>query len=235
VAAVSGLKAGGHQGLDRAADQLGMLVAEHLHQPQADQRERAAAVGQRHPVRERVDQLPCHSWGDGRRGPLRPGSRHRNHGGWRPGGGGRLQGRVDGDQAIQAVEGEHLPDDRRGDRQPQLRAADDGPLVAAGQGIRARVITGDRRGQVRDQRLGAPVDDRQQLLPDRPGIRHVNVLGKRDDRLPAGPLHWVDVGQHGRGPLARWAANAAITAARGVFDGWCIAAAPAVPSGSDCP
>ena len=90
--------------------------------------------------------------------------------------------------------------------------------VAAGQGIGARVITGDRRGQVRDQRLGAAVDDRQQFVADRPGIRHVNVLGQRDDRPAAGPLHRADVCKHGTGPLARQAARAASTAARGVVD-----------------
>ena len=168
VAAVSSLKAGGDQGLDRAAGQLAVRVAEHLLQPQVGQRERAATVGQRHPVLQRVDQLPRRCRGDGRRGPLWPGSRHRDHYRWRPGGRGGRQGRVDGDQAIQAAEGEHPVDDLRGDHQPQLRAADQSPLVGAGQGIGARVITGDRRGQVRDQRPGAAVDDRQQFLADRP-------------------------------------------------------------------
>ena len=55
LAAVTCLKVDGHQGLDPAADQLGVLVAEHLLQPQVGQRERATAVGQRHPVVQRVD------------------------------------------------------------------------------------------------------------------------------------------------------------------------------------
>jgi hypothetical protein len=42
-----------------------------------------------------------------------------------------LQGRVDGDQAVQAVDAEHAPDDLGGNHQPQLRAADDGPLKGA--------------------------------------------------------------------------------------------------------
>ena len=71
VMAVSGLQGGGHQGLDRAAGQLAGRVAEHLLQPQVGQRERAAAVGQRHPVLQRVDQLPRHCRGGARHRPLR--------------------------------------------------------------------------------------------------------------------------------------------------------------------
>jgi hypothetical protein len=51
-------------------------------------------------------------------------------------------------------------------------SAGSGPLMGAGQGIGARMITGDRRGHIRDQRMRAAVDDRHQLLADLPGIRH---------------------------------------------------------------
>ena len=52
-----------------------------------------------------------------RHGPVRPGVRRGNQCRWWPGGGGGLQGRVDGDQAIEAVETEYLPDGMRGDHQ----------------------------------------------------------------------------------------------------------------------
>jgi hypothetical protein len=48
---------GGHQQLGRAADQLAVLVAEHLLQPQVGQRERAVDVCQRYPP-----SMPASSW-----------------------------------------------------------------------------------------------------------------------------------------------------------------------------
>jgi hypothetical protein len=110
--------------------------------------------GQCHPVLEGVDQLPHHRRGDGctvlvrwrdlGRWPSGAAGRRVAVGSgpgtfgdqgeyrcWRPGGGGRFQGRVDGDQAVQAVDAEHAPDDLGGNHQPQLRAADDGPLKGA--------------------------------------------------------------------------------------------------------
>src|ERR1039457_1234717 len=57
---------------------------------------------------------------------------HRDLRCWRAGGDGRFQGGVDRDQAIESAEAEHAPDDRRGDPQPQLRAAGGGALVGTG-------------------------------------------------------------------------------------------------------
>jgi hypothetical protein len=51
------------------------------------------------------------------------------------------------------------------------------------------VIAGDRRGHVRDERLGALVDDRQQLLANLPGVGHVDVFRQHHLSLPPGPLH----------------------------------------------
>jgi len=65
--------------------------------------------------------------------------------------------------------------------------------VRAQHGIRASVIARDCRGHVRDQGGRAAVDNRQQLFADLAGVGQIDVLRKRDYRLPAGPLHWVDV------------------------------------------
>jgi hypothetical protein len=71
------------------------------------------------------------------------------------------------DQAIESVEGEYTLNGLRGDHQLQLRAGDEGTLAGTQHGIRARMIAGDRRGQVYDQLGGAAVDDRQQLSSQR--------------------------------------------------------------------
>ena len=55
VAAVGRLQVGWDQALDHLAEQVAVLVAEHLLQPSAGQRERAVAVCQRHPILEGVD------------------------------------------------------------------------------------------------------------------------------------------------------------------------------------
>jgi hypothetical protein len=56
---VGRLQVGWDQALDRLAKQLAVLVAEHLFQPSAGQRERAVAVAvavcQRYPILESVD------------------------------------------------------------------------------------------------------------------------------------------------------------------------------------
>jgi hypothetical protein len=52
---VGRLQVGWDQALDRLAKQLAVLVAEHLFQPSAGQRERAVAVCQRYPILESVD------------------------------------------------------------------------------------------------------------------------------------------------------------------------------------
>jgi hypothetical protein len=58
VAAGGRLQVDGEEDLDRLAEQLGVLVAEHLLQPRVGRCDRAVVVGQRHPVLEGVDQLP---------------------------------------------------------------------------------------------------------------------------------------------------------------------------------
>ena len=128
---------------------------------------------------------------------------HRDLRCWRAGGDGRFQGGVDRDQAIESAEAEHAPDDRRGDHQPQLRAADGGALVGTGHSICASVIARNCRGHVRDQRGGAAVDDQQQLFADPASIGHVDVLRKRHHRLRAHPLHRVSVVRHGSDLLLR--------------------------------
>ena len=204
MAAVRLLKGRWHEGFDRVAGQLAAVVAEHVLQPRADHRDRAVAVCQRHCVLQRVQQLFRR---DGRRpaavrrsswrlaGPPRPG-RQDGYGGRQPGGHGCLQRRVDGHQPVQAAEAEDPRDDLRGDHQPQLRAADLGPLPGADHRVRAGVVTGDGRGHVRDQRGRAAVDDRQQFLPDLPGIRCPDVLRKRHHRQLVGPLHRVSILNH---------------------------------------
>ena len=71
-----------------------------------------------------------------------------------------------GIEVVEPIDAEHPLDDRGGDYQPQLRAADEGALVGAHHGLRAGVITRQGCGQVRDQRGGSAVDDRQQLFAD---------------------------------------------------------------------
>ncbi len=116
-----------------------------------------------------------------------------------PGGQG-LDGGVDGHQAIDTADAQNLPDDLASGHQPQLRAADGGPLVSARHRIRARLVTGDRRGHFRDHRFGAPVNDRNQLLADLPGVGHIDMLRQRHDRLPPGPLHPAERLSHPQRP-----------------------------------
>ena len=152
VAAVGCSQADRDEGFDGLAGQLGVLVAEHFLEPPVDVRDVASVVAKGDRVGEDVGQLRQHGRGDGR--GLRPvrwagclwrGGRCR-----RPGGDRRFQGGVDGDQAVEPVDAEHPLDDRGGDYQPQVRAADEGALVGAHHCLRAGVITRQGRGQVRD-------------------------------------------------------------------------------------
>ena len=185
-----GLQVGGNQALQRLAGQFGGRVAEHLLQAPASQHERAFAVGQRHPVAERLDHVPQHARGHDRGGPRaalgqrqsnvgrsRRGAghppsptapsgarvRHRERGvhDRRPRGQGCLHGRVDGHQAADAGHAQHPQDDPAGDDQPQLDAAGHGALVSPRHRIGARVIARERGRHVRDQCLSAAVDNRQ--------------------------------------------------------------------------
>ena len=63
-------------------------------------------------------------------------------------------------------------------------------------GLRARLITRARGGHDQDQRDGAAVDERQQILTDRASITHINVLRKPHDRLAADPFHQVTTLKH---------------------------------------
>ena len=122
---------------------------------------------------------------------------------WRPDRFGCLQGGVDGDKSIEAVVAQQPPDDLGCDHQPQIRPADNGPLVGADHGLGAGVITRDCRGHVCDQHGRAAVDDCQQLLANLAGVRQVNILRERHDRLLACPPHGVDVLKHGSSPSRR--------------------------------
>ena len=119
---------------------------------------------------------------------------------WRPGSGGRLQRRIDGDQPIEPINVKHTPDDRGGDHQPQLRAAGEGTLVGTHHSICAGMIARQSRGHVRYQRGGAAVDHREQFLADLAGVGHIDVLRKRNDRLTARPPHRVSVIDHDSNP-----------------------------------
>jgi hypothetical protein len=102
--------------------------------------------------------------------------REGDHRCWHGGGGGRFQGGVDRDQPVEPVDGDHAPDDLRGDHQPQLRAVGGGPLVGTHHSIGARAIAQDRGGHIGDQLDGAAVDNRQQLPAARRPVG-VNDLG----------------------------------------------------------
>jgi hypothetical protein len=75
VAAVGRPQVGRDERLNWTAGQVGVPIAKHLRYPAVDQDQPAIAVGQRHPVGERVDELEQHGLGDGPRpGPAaRPG------------------------------------------------------------------------------------------------------------------------------------------------------------------
>jgi len=62
---VIGTKVGRNQRLDRPADQLVMVVAEHVLHALVGQRDHAVIVGQHHPVTERVQEVQQDGRGDG--------------------------------------------------------------------------------------------------------------------------------------------------------------------------
>jgi len=49
-------------------------------------------------------------------------------------------GAIQGGSPVEPVEGDHAPDDLRGDHQPQLRAVGGGPLVGTHHSIGARMM-----------------------------------------------------------------------------------------------
>jgi hypothetical protein len=58
------------------------------------------------------------------------------------------------------------------------------------------MVARQSRGHVRYQRRGAAVEDPEQFLADLAGVGHIDVLRKRNDRLPAHPPHRVSVIDH---------------------------------------
>ncbi len=65
MAAVSRLQVGWYKELNRLAEQLAVLVAEHFLQPSAGQREHAVVVCQRQPILESVEEAPRLGRSDG--------------------------------------------------------------------------------------------------------------------------------------------------------------------------
>ena len=124
-----------------------------------------------------------------------------------PRGRGRLQGRVDGDPPVQSPQVQHPRDTPVRDYQPQLGAADGGPLPGPDHGISPRMVAGHSRAHVRDQRHRAQIDDRQQLVADLPGIGYPDVLRQRHDHLPARPLNRVEILKHDCSPRPRSASS----------------------------
>jgi hypothetical protein len=90
--------------------------------------------------------------------------RHEDGRGWRRGGDSGVQPAINGDEPVESVKGEDLPDGLGGDRQPQLGTASGGALVGARHGGRAFVITRSGSGHVDNQLGDAAVDDPQQFL-----------------------------------------------------------------------
>ena len=115
---------------------------------------------------------------------------------WLPGGDGRFPGRINRGQGIESIKAQDAADDLGGRYQPQLRAGGDNTLIRTHQGIRASVITRGCCSHIHDQRRGAAVDDRQQLLTDRASIRQVNMVRKPHNRLTAHPLHRATIFKH---------------------------------------
>ena len=119
---------------------------------------------------------------------------------------------------------EHPPDDRRGDYQPQLHAADDGPLVGTDQGIGASV--GHRRSS-RSGPRSAPWPPR--LMADSGSSQTGPALETSMRRASAmtawRPVHCTvaDVPKHGSGPPGWRPWGTVIKAAPGGVDEWRIA------------
>ena len=208
LADVRGPQAVRDQRFDRLADQLAGQVAVHVLGAPVGQHDHAVLICQDHPVVQGVDQSPQHCWSD----PRRPSAAPRQDRGlalppawsWRqrddtghPGGNGRLCGRVDRDQPVQPAGIQDPPHGRGGDRHPQLPAAHRGTLAGAQQCVRTAGLARNRPGHVRDQHPGALVDQVQQLLADRPGVRRADVLRQRHHRLVPGPAYRARAVRHG--------------------------------------
>ena len=204
------------QRLDRLADQLTGPAAEHVLRPPVGQHQHAILVGEYHPVSQRIDQPPQRRRADPRPGPVQrhmPAARARlalalartwpwqqRDDTWRPGGDGRLHRRVDRNQPIQSTGRQHLADSRGGDSHPQLGAAVRCALAGAHQSSRARTVARQRPGHVRDQHVGTPVEQFQQLLADGAGNGRADVLRQCHHRLASRPPHRARAVRHGRRP-----------------------------------
>ena len=91
---------------------------------------------------------------------------------------------------------------RRADHEPQsARTGYRSPEGAHERAYPGRITKG-RSAHVRDEQNRTLVQDREQVLPDRIGIRHIYFYGQRNHRYPSDPQHETTFTRHKSPPSA---------------------------------